>query len=112
MCTVCGCGDTSLDPGQQHEHGDGHDHHHHHHGHDHDHDHRVHGAHHHAHDHDHKHDHDLNLRSAYLHVIMDAATSVLAIAALLPQLVPLTSLAVAQSNIEQVAQSLAGRIKQ
>ncbi len=48
----------------------GHDHHHHH------------G---HGHDHDHSHDHgghDLNLRSAYLHVIADAATSVLAIAAL------------------------------
>jgi len=46
------------------------------HGHDHDahgHDH-VHGAHHHL--------HDLNLRAAYLHVIADAATSVLAIAAL------------------------------
>jgi cation diffusion facilitator family transporter len=39
------------------------------HGHDH-----VHGAHHHH--------HDLNLRAAYLHVIADAATSVLAIAAL------------------------------
>ncbi len=46
----------------------------------------------HAHDHDHDHDHhddghdhhhhDLNLRSAYIHVIADAATSVLAIAAL------------------------------
>lgn len=46
------------------------------HGHDHDahgHD-PVHGAHHHH--------HDLNLRAAYLHVIADAATSVLAIAAL------------------------------
>ncbi|MCJ7851634.1 CDF family Co(II)/Ni(II) efflux transporter DmeF [Pseudomonas monteilii] len=47
------------------------DHHHHdHHGHDHHHD---HGLHH----------HDLNLRSAYLHVMADAATSVLAIVALL-----------------------------
>lgn len=47
------------------------DHHHdHHHGHD------------HHHDHSHHH-HDLNLRSAYLHVIADAATSVLAIIALL-----------------------------
>ena len=36
-------------------------------------------AHHH---HDHEHHHDLNLRSAYVHVIADAATSVLAIAAL------------------------------
>ena len=36
-------------------------------------------AHHHGHDHPH---HDLNLKSAYLHVIADAATSVLAIVAL------------------------------
>ena len=51
----------------------GHDH-----PHDHDHDHD------HAHDHGHSHGHhdDLNLRSAYLHVIADAVTSVLAIAAL------------------------------
>jgi Co/Zn/Cd efflux system component len=48
--------------------------HHHHHGHEHHHD------HHHGHDHAHG---DLNLRSAYLHVIADAATSVMAIAALL-----------------------------
>ncbi len=34
------------------------------------------------HSHDHHHHHDLNLRSAYLHVIADAATSVLAIIAL------------------------------
>jgi len=44
------------------------------------------GAHHHhqGHDHAHGHDHghDLNLRSAYLHVVADAATSVLAIVAL------------------------------
>ena len=46
--------------------GHGHDHHHHH-GHAH---------------HDHDHHHDLNLRSAYIHVIADAATSVLAIVAL------------------------------
>ena len=45
------------------------------------------GAHHHA-DHNHHHDdherhhHDLNLKSAYLHVIADAATSVLAVVAL------------------------------
>ncbi len=39
--------------------------------------------HHHAHGHDHgHHHHDLNLKSAYLHVIADAATSVAAIAAL------------------------------
>ncbi len=41
-------------------------------------------AHHHDHDHDHgePHHHDLNLKSAYLHVIADAATSVLALIAL------------------------------
>jgi hydrogenase nickel incorporation protein HypB len=50
MCTVCGCGDTSADPGHahphdhDHAHGDGHSHHHH--GHD------------HAHGHDHHHHHD------------------------------------------------------
>jgi cation diffusion facilitator family transporter len=44
----------------------------------------LHGAHdHHDHDHGGHHHHDLNLRSAYLHVIADAATSVLAIVALL-----------------------------
>lgn len=46
------------------------------------------GGHHHGHAHDHNHSHshgdgqDLNLRSAYVHVIADAATSVLAIIAL------------------------------
>jgi len=49
--------------GNAHDHGHGHDH----------------G---HAHDHAHGHGHDLNLRSAYVHVIADAATSVLAILAL------------------------------
>jgi cation diffusion facilitator family transporter len=48
--------------------------------------HHDHGHGHHGHDHDHGHghghDHDLNLKSAYVHVIADAATSVLAIAAL------------------------------
>lgn len=39
-------------------------------------------AHHHD-DHNHHHDHDLNLRAAYLHVLADAATSVLAIIALI-----------------------------
>ena len=47
-------------------------------------------SHHHGHDHDHSHHHDhgghqhqdLNLRAAYLHVLADAATSVLAIVAL------------------------------
>jgi cation diffusion facilitator family transporter len=37
---------------------------------------------HHSHDHEHHHHDDLNLKSAYIHVITDAATSVLAIAAL------------------------------
>jgi cation diffusion facilitator family transporter len=46
------------------------------------------GSHGHSHDHGHghghhEHHHDLNLRSAYLHVLADAATSVLAIVALL-----------------------------
>jgi cation diffusion facilitator family transporter len=61
----------------------GHEHHGHGHGHSH--------GHHHGHDHDHhndRHDHarpqhkDLNLRSAYVHVVADAATSVLALMAL------------------------------
>lgn len=69
--------------------------HHHHHGHS-DHDHHDHShdhSHDHHHDHDHKdghghrhhyhHGHDLNLRSAYIHVIADAFTSLLAIIALL-----------------------------
>lgn len=47
---------------------DGHHHDHHHHSHE--------------HSHDHDHHHDLNLRSAYMHVLADAATSVLAIIAL------------------------------
>jgi cation diffusion facilitator family transporter len=62
----------------------GHDHHDHHgHAHGHGHDHA------HADDHGHRHGHaqpkhhDLNLRSAYIHVVADAATSVLAIVALL-----------------------------
>lgn len=43
-----------------------------------------HGHHHHDHGHDHAgHSHDNNLRSAYVHVLADALTSVLAIAALL-----------------------------
>ncbi|MFH7527402.1 CDF family Co(II)/Ni(II) efflux transporter DmeF [Aeromonas sp. A5] len=53
------------------------DHGHHHHGHDH------HGHAHHGHDHHDHHGHgDLNLRAAYIHVLADAATSVLAILAL------------------------------
>lgn len=58
-----------------HSHGHGHNHEHDHH--DHGHDRHGHGAGHHA------HGQDLNLRSAYLHVIADAATSVLAIVALI-----------------------------
>ncbi len=59
-----------------HGHGHGHGHAHaHSHGHGHDHD-PGHG------DHGHEHHHDLNLKSAYFHVVADAATSVLAIAAL------------------------------
>jgi len=52
-------------------------------GHAHDHDQGGHG-HEHCHDHGggHHHDHDLNLKAAYIHVITDAATSVLAIVAL------------------------------
>tara|TARA_R110000868_G_scaffold26347_5_gene101552 strand:+ start:5783 stop:6787 length:1005 start_codon:yes stop_codon:yes gene_type:complete len=64
-----------------------HEHDHDHHGHDHDgHDHHGHDHHGHAdhHDHDHRdHHHDHNLRAAYLHVLTDALTSVLAIAGLL-----------------------------
>lgn len=72
---------------------DGHAHHHHGHAHAHDHGdhHHGHAGHHHAaraHDghspghHAHPGHHDLNLRAAYLHVVADAATSVLAIVAL------------------------------
>ncbi len=49
---------------------------HHHHGEDHDHA-------HHAHEHEHHHHHDHNLKAAYLHVLADALTSVLAIIALI-----------------------------
>jgi len=49
--------------------------------------HHDHGGHDHGHssehrDHSHDHQHDLNLKSAYVHVVADAATSVLAIVAL------------------------------
>ncbi|QIG92502.1 MULTISPECIES: CDF family Co(II)/Ni(II) efflux transporter DmeF [unclassified Bradyrhizobium] len=50
---------------------------HHHHGHGHD----------HHHDDDHHHHHDNNLRAAYVHVLADAATSILAIGALLVAMV-------------------------
>jgi cation diffusion facilitator family transporter len=54
------------------------------HGHDHDHDHEHGHEHEHAHGHDDhpRHGEDLNLKSAYVHVLADAFTSVLAIAAL------------------------------
>ncbi|WP_428420397.1 CDF family Co(II)/Ni(II) efflux transporter DmeF [Methylibium sp.] len=68
-----------LHGGHAHPHG-GHDH-------DHDHHHDGHAAHHGEHAHarqdEHEHGKDLNLRAAYLHVLADAATSVLAIGALL-----------------------------
>lgn len=51
------------------------------HGGHHGHDHHDHGHDHHGHD-DHGHGHDINLKSAYVHVVTDALTSVLAIAAL------------------------------
>lgn len=54
-----------------------------HHGHSHhDHEHHHHNDNGHEHHDDHAHKHDLNLKSAYIHVIADAATSVLAIIAL------------------------------
>jgi len=56
---------------------DGHGHHHH--GHD---EHADHADHHDHADEHHHHDHDLNLRAAYVHVLADALTSVLAIAGL------------------------------
>lgn len=60
-----------LRDSHDHSHGDDHDHSHAAHDHDHD-------------DHDHQHaDQDLNLRAAYVHVIADAAVSILVVAALL-----------------------------
>ncbi|MYM63953.1 CDF family Co(II)/Ni(II) efflux transporter DmeF [Pseudomaricurvus sp. HS19] len=59
---------------KDHHHHDHHGHSHHHHDHDHDHD------HHHEHDHEHHKDH--NLHAAYMHVLADALTSLLAIVAL------------------------------
>lgn len=90
-----------LSGGHHHGHGHGHDHGHGHaHGHGHDHDHHHDGHHGHDHQHHDHHDHhdrgaarggdghaahgqDNALRSAYIHVLADALTSVLAIAALL-----------------------------
>lgn len=60
--------------GEHHSHDHGHDH-------DHEHEHEHEHDHHHPHGHDHHHDH--NLKSAYLHVLADALTSLLAIVALL-----------------------------
>ena len=51
--------------------------------HDHAHGHEHAAGHDHSHDHDHRRHADMNMRSAYLHVLADAATSVLAIVALL-----------------------------
>lgn len=61
---------------------DSHDHHHHGHDHGHSHVHDDHDDHDHDHHGHHHHHHDNNLRAAYVHVMADAATSVLAIAAL------------------------------
>jgi cation diffusion facilitator family transporter len=65
-----------------HDHHGGHGHHDHH-GHGHGHEHAHAGDHGHRHGHAQPKHHDLNLRSAYIHVVADAATSVLAIIALL-----------------------------
>ncbi|MEH2513245.1 cation diffusion facilitator family transporter [Nitrobacteraceae bacterium AZCC 1564] len=74
------------DGGHHHHHGHGHAHDHHEHD-DHDHDHAHDDHHHDAHDHHDHHahhgHHDSNMRAAYVHVLADALTSVLAIAALL-----------------------------
>ena len=71
------------DHDHDHDHGQGHGHNH---GHDQAHGQAVHQPHRQDQDHEHCHDHgqheDLNLKAAYLHVIADAATSVLAIIAL------------------------------
>jgi cation diffusion facilitator family transporter len=55
----------------------------HHHGHDHAHDDNDDDDHEHEHEHAHRHAHDSNIRAAYVHVLADAMTSVLAIVALL-----------------------------
>ncbi len=69
-----------LGGGKGHHH---HDHHDHHHEHDHEHDHDHEHEHEHEHHHDHARHHDHTLWSAYLHVLADALTSLLAIFALL-----------------------------
>jgi cation diffusion facilitator family transporter len=85
---VNGVSAMMLGHGHQYGHGHGHDHGHHDHGH-HDHGHHDHGHHDHGH---HDHDHapakpqagtlDFNLRAAYIHILADALTSLLAIVAL------------------------------
>jgi cation diffusion facilitator family transporter len=72
----------ALFDSDHHHHGhanDDHDHDHHDHDHGHDHDHHEHAHEHHH----HHHGHDSNIRAAYVHVLADAMTSVLAIAGLL-----------------------------
>jgi cation diffusion facilitator family transporter len=76
-------GASALLLGHGHDHGHDHEHDHAHEHHDHDHDHDDHDHDHHDHHHHDDHHHDHNLRAAYLHVLADAMTSVLAIAALL-----------------------------
>jgi cation diffusion facilitator family transporter len=71
----------ALFDSDHHHHGHAHDDDHDHHDHDH-HDHDHHGRDH-AHGHHHHHGHDTNIRAAYVHVLADAMTSVLAIAGLL-----------------------------
>jgi cation diffusion facilitator family transporter len=73
----------ALFDSDHHHHGhanDDHDHDHHDHDHGHDHDDHEHA---HEHHHHHHHGHDSNIRAAYVHVLADAMTSVLAIAGLL-----------------------------
>lgn len=67
------------DDSHDHDHGHSRDHDH---GHSHERGPDRHHDHDHSHDHDHPHHHDHNLRSAYLHVLADALTSLLAIVAL------------------------------
>ncbi|MFT3859480.1 MAG: CDF family Co(II)/Ni(II) efflux transporter DmeF [Aquabacterium sp.] len=76
-----------LGGAHDHHHHDGHEHGHHHghdvHGHEQGPGHAHHGPHGGQHDDHHAHQHDLNLKAAYVHVLADAATSVLAILALI-----------------------------
>lgn len=67
---------------EDHSHGEENHHHDHEHHDDHEHDHPHDHGHGHSHDHTPGHVHDLNLRSAFIHVVADAFTSVLAITAL------------------------------